>query len=113
MDFRFGGILFSSVCSDILSVGASTAVYGLIGTYLAFVILNWNYLKFDTDRRFNIFVFLFFSLILSLMMISGHQIDVLGHLGGFLTGVMLGMFMLPTLRREQHVGTFSSPEFQY
>ena len=67
----FGGILFSAVCSDILSMGASTAVYGLIGSYLAFVILNWNYLKFDTDRRFGVFVFLFVSLFLAIVTTSG------------------------------------------
>jgi hypothetical protein len=102
------------VCSDRLSVGASTAVYGLIGSYLAFIILNWNYLKFDTDRRFSIFMFLVVSLLLSIIATSnGPRIDVLGHLGGFITGVMLGLFLLPTLRREAVQGIFNSPEFKY
>ena len=47
----FGGILFSACCSDMRSMGASTAVYGLVGAYLAFLILNWNYLKNNTDKR--------------------------------------------------------------
>ena len=111
--FRFGGILFSAVCSDVLSVGASTAVYGLIGSYLAFVILNWTYLKFDTERRHNIIFFLCVSLLLSLITVSsGQRIDVLGHLGGFFTGVMLGLFLLPRLTRDNGGGTFSSPEFK-
>ena len=102
------------MCSDVLSVGASTAVYGLVGSYLAFVILNWNYLKFDTERRYNILFFLLVSLLLSLLTVSsGQRIDVLGHLGGFITGVMLGLFLLPRLTRDNGGGTFSSPEFKY
>ena len=109
----FGGILFSAVCSDILSMGASTAVYGLIGSYLSFVILNWNYLKHDTDKRFSVLLFLFVSLFLASVTTSGQsgeKVDVLGHLGGFLTGAMLGLFLLPGLLRQQNQGTFNAPE---
>jgi membrane associated rhomboid family serine protease len=99
--YSFGGILFSCVCSDTLSVGASTAVYGMVGAYLAFLILNWDYLKSNTNRRFQIMVFLFMSLILSIIFTSNSDnIDVLGHLGGFLSGSLLGLFLLPGLIRN-------------
>ena len=41
----FGGILFSAMMSDSTSVGASTAIFGLIGSYIGCLILNWDYLK--------------------------------------------------------------------
>lgn len=47
----FGGILFSACCSDMRSMGASTAVYGLVGAYLSFLILNWGYLKSNPNKR--------------------------------------------------------------
>jgi len=87
-------------------VGASTAVYGLVGSYLAFLILNWTYLKTHTDRRFQILVFLFISLILAILL-STAKVDVLGHLGGFIAGTLLSLALLPSLGQsstEQEYG---------
>ena len=39
------GNLLSALFNDSLGVGASTAVYGLIGAYLGFIILNWKFLE--------------------------------------------------------------------
>ena len=39
-----GGITFSALCTDTLSMGASTAVFGLSGCYVAFIVLNYSYL---------------------------------------------------------------------
>lgn len=41
----FGGILFSCLCNNNIAVGASTAIFGLIGSYIACLILNWFYFK--------------------------------------------------------------------
>ena len=73
----------------------------MVGAYLAFLILNWDYLKSNTNRRFQIMVFLFMSLILSIIFTSNSDnIDVLGHLGGLLSGSLLGLFLLPGLIRN-------------
>lgn len=64
----FGGILLSALCSDSISVGASTAVFGLIGSYVSCLILNWGYLKRNTQRRTQILIFLAITLILGLQM---------------------------------------------
>ena len=37
---RLGGNAFSALTTDALAVGASTAVFGLSGSYVAFIILN-------------------------------------------------------------------------
>ena len=39
------GNLMSVLVNDSLGVGASTAIFGLIGGYLGFVVLNWKYLE--------------------------------------------------------------------
>ena len=41
----FGGILFSALCEDNMAVGASTCIFGLIGSYVSCLILNWTYFK--------------------------------------------------------------------
>jgi hypothetical protein len=92
----FGGILFSICCSEMRSMGASTAVYGLVGAYLSFLILNWGYLKNNPNKRCQIIIFLCLGLFLSFLL-GSENIDVLGHLGGFLTGVIIGLFLLPGL----------------
>lgn len=61
----FGGVLFSALCSDDMSVGASTALFGMIGSYVACLILNWAYFKERTQKRCNIIIFLLISVILS------------------------------------------------
>ena len=69
-----GGILFSALASDTCSMGASTAVFGLLGSYIAHVILNYNALRLNSDRfcRLGIFFFLafFFSLMLGSSKVS-------------------------------------------
>ena len=64
----FGGILFSICCSDMRSMGASTAVYGLVGAYLSFLILNWGYLKNNPNKRCQIIIFLCLGLFLSFLL---------------------------------------------
>jgi len=39
------GTLLSVLTHDALGVGASTAIFGLIGGYLGFIILNWKYFE--------------------------------------------------------------------
>ncbi len=48
-----GGNIFSAdfASGNSISVGASTALFGMIGLYLAFLILNWNALSFLEDLR--------------------------------------------------------------
>ena len=92
----FGGILFSICCSDMRSMGASTAVYGLVGAYLSFMILNWGYLSNNPEKKCQIILFICLSLFLSFML-GTQNIDVLGHLGGFLTGSLVALFLLPGL----------------
>ena len=62
-----GGILFSAMCDNGQSCGASTSIYGLIGSYAAFLIINWSYLKNHTDRRCSIIIYLIFALLLGVL----------------------------------------------
>ena len=61
-----GGILFSAMCNDTLSAGASTAIFGLIGSYIACLIINWSYFKNHSGQRTRILIFLLFSVLIGL-----------------------------------------------
>lgn len=96
----FGGISFSALCTDTLSMGASTAVFGLSGVYVAFIILNYSFLASRPDKLCQIIMFLFISIFLSVML-GSKNIDVLGHLGGFITGAIIGHWILPCLEQAE------------
>ena len=64
----FGGITFSALCTDTLSMGASTAVFGLSGCYVAFIFLNYSYLASRQDKLCQIVMFLFISIFLTIML---------------------------------------------
>ena len=81
-------------------MGASTAVFGLSGVYVAFIILNYNHLAQRPDKLCQVIMFLFISLFLSAML-GSKNIDVLGHLGGFLTGAIVGNWLLPCLEQAE------------
>jgi rhomboid protease GluP len=62
-----GGIAFSCVTNPIpSSVGASTAIAGLIGYYASYLFLNWQKLgREDPARRCNLLMFTIFILLIN------------------------------------------------
>jgi len=87
----FGATLLSCVGSPgSISVGASGALLGIIGAYMAWILLNWNnrdILPQPCPRMCTMITWLF---IIFMIGISMTGIDNLAHLGGWLSGIMLG-----------------------
>ena len=47
----FGGVLFSCLVDpDTIAVGASTAIFGLISSMIAWIMINWSSLEADLYR---------------------------------------------------------------
>ena len=90
-----GGNLFSGIANPkAIGVGASTAVFGLVGFYLAYLLTNFTYMG---RRRYGQrWCLLFFVVILVLVNLlagshSDSHIDNYAHLGGFITGFFAGL----------------------
>ena len=82
-----GGI-FSCVMSFSPGVGASVAIFGILGGYFGFTIINWNYVKNNMNYLMNLF---FIGLIVFMNASYGlgnETIDNYGHLGGLLYGFL-------------------------
>lgn len=97
-----GGILFTALCNDSLSVGASTSILGILGARVAFLYVYWRALERYGFYRC-CFLFQLFMWILMCFMIGlgfSNNIDNLGHLGGLLTGFFLGIALFIPLRNE-------------
>lgn len=88
------GNIFSLLCSPAgVKAGASTALYGMIGVIIGYIVINWNGLDrigpamkcqvWCTAVLVIVFIFIFTP------SSGNYSIDYYGHLGGFLAGVWL------------------------
>ena len=62
-----GGVLFSSLVSTSLAVGASTAIFGIISAMIAWIIMNWSALEGNFYRTFTL-VWLIILLFLNVLL---------------------------------------------
>ena len=89
-----GGNIFSAVCEPTtVKVGASTSLYGLLGVFFGYLIINWNGLNVIGPimkcQLICIAIMLLLFIILFTSVTTGLGVDYFGHLGGFLTGLWL------------------------
>lgn len=98
------GNLFSALLTDSISVGASSCIFGLMGSLLAFLILNWDALRPLGFARCQMLILIIFIIILNLMVGVGFRtyIDNYAHLGGLIGGVLLGLFILNPINVTAH-----------
>mmetsp|Transcript_9297 Transcript_9297/g.12646 ORF Transcript_9297/g.12646 Transcript_9297/m.12646 type:complete len:241 (+) Transcript_9297:192-914(+) len=100
-----GNVLSAILRPYTVGVGASGTIFALLG-----VLLIWfwvNYHRFGDNRQ----IFLVFIIVIGVFSILNvflsRSIDAWGHLGGFITGVPLGVLMLKP--SEMHIETKLSP----
>lgn len=78
-----------------VSCGASGIIFGIIGTYLAFMTINWTTLGRYGEIRSQICctvgVLVFFSILFSF----GSDVDTYGHFGGMIGGYFAALALLP------------------
>jgi rhomboid protease GluP len=82
-----------------LSAGASTALFGLIGTLVAFFTRNRSVFgEMGTARLGNLAFIVLINLMIGLS--PGSQVDNFGHIGGFIGGLILGWLLCPFYQVE-------------
>mmetsp|Transcript_17860 Transcript_17860/g.26735 ORF Transcript_17860/g.26735 Transcript_17860/m.26735 type:complete len:514 (+) Transcript_17860:113-1654(+) len=87
-----GGNIFAAVfVPDQISVGASSAIYGLFGVDFVLLFHFWKI----TENKFSSLCCSIISTILYLGVGTLPWIDNWAHFGGFLTGLLLGNILLP------------------
>jgi rhomboid protease GluP len=100
----YGGAALSVALRDkpLLSVGASGAVFGLYGLVLLFVLGNLR--RFTPQQRWkSVRVYLPILVLAIVPSLAGERVDFYAHLGGFLTGCLIGLFLPPGPRIESIV----------
>lgn len=93
-----GNIFSSVVGSDptIVSVGASTCIYGIIAALVGFMILNWDAMApYSTNRNYIMCILCMCICFLVFMSMGpsdgGGSLDYNGHLGGFIGGFFFSL----------------------
>ncbi|MFN8595606.1 MAG: rhomboid family intramembrane serine protease [Anaerolineae bacterium] len=84
-----------------LSAGASTGIFGLIGTLIAFFARNRK--LFGQLGRARLNNLLIIGLINVVYGLSNPEIDNWGHVGGFIAGLTLGWLLCPWYQIEQQI----------
>jgi rhomboid protease GluP len=94
----FAGNVASFVLTSATSVGASTAIFGLIGAQAIFLVQNRKILgKRANSLLINTIIVILVNLALGLM----PGIDIWGHMGGLIAGLAFAWFAGPRLKAER------------
>lgn len=96
-----GGILFSSLVSpNSIGVGASTAIFGILGAMISQLAFNWNATVNNPNRNCVMIVLVAISIINILIGFISPNVDVAGHFGGLVTGLICGLAFATTVDPE-------------
>lgn len=101
-----GGVLFSALVSpDSLSVGASTAIFGITSALVALIIFAWNDLPGGPGKVMTliwVMMLLVFNLVAG---VGAEHVDVWGHIGGLIVGFLLGGMLFTQIKWLQRAFT--------
>ncbi|KAK9914211.1 hypothetical protein M0R45_038002 [Rubus argutus] len=88
----FGGSILSSLfIRNNISVGASGALFGLLGSMLSELITNWTIYTNKVAAILTLLVIIGINLGIGIF----PRIDNFAHIGGFLTGFLIGFVLMP------------------
>ncbi|XVE64182.1 hypothetical protein DITRI_Ditri07aG0081200 [Diplodiscus trichospermus] len=88
----FGGSVLSCLfIRNDISVGASGALFGLLGAMLSELLTNWTIYTNKAAALLTLLVIIAINLAIGIL----PRVDNFAHIGGFLTGFLLGFVLLP------------------
>ncbi|CAL5429839.1 unnamed protein product [Camellia sinensis] len=85
-----GSILSSLFIQRSISVGASGALFGLLGAMLSELLTNWTIYTNKAAALFTLVIIIVINLAVGIL----PHVDNFAHIGGFLTGFLLGFILL-------------------
>lgn len=86
----------------VVSAGSSTIIFGALGVYVGFMILNWDVLG---DLKTQLCCIIGFIVIISIISSFSSEVDLQGHLGGLIGGLLLCLGVFPALRDKKKAFT--------
>ncbi|TQE03952.1 hypothetical protein C1H46_010479 [Malus baccata] len=91
----FGGSILSSLfIRKNISVGASGALFGFLGAMLSELITNWTIYTNKVAALLTLLIIVVINLAVGIL----PHVDNFAHIGGFLTGFLIGFILMPRPR---------------
>ncbi len=75
---------------DLTTLGSSTGIFGIIGSAIGYLIFNWYNLNYKNSPKYYWMVQVIFIAVLSFLF-TGSGVRNMAHVGGFLSGIFIGM----------------------
>ncbi|KAI4347515.1 hypothetical protein L6164_008325 [Bauhinia variegata] len=92
----FSSSVVSSLFIRNISVGASWALFGLLGSMLSELVTNWTICTNKAAALLTLLVMIVINLAIGIL----PRVDNFADIGGFLTGFLLGFILLPRLKSK-------------
>lgn len=89
-----------------MTVGASTAIFGILGGFISFLMINWTELERFGPIRSTIACIMAFIIFISLLFSIGSSIDFIAHIGGLIGGIFISLAILPGMGVKNKVFTW-------
>ncbi|XP_071723549.1 RHOMBOID-like protein 2 [Rutidosis leptorrhynchoides] len=87
----FGGSIMSALfLQNSISVGASGALFGLLGAMLSELLINWTIYSNKAAALFTLVIIIAINLAVGIL----PHVDNFAHIGGFLSGLLMGFILL-------------------
>lgn len=84
-----------------MSVGASTALFGVMGLLIGYVIINYSALEFMGRLRCSLLTNLIMMVVFSILISAGvSNVDNWGHFGGLISGIWLAS-VYPSIKLDK------------
>jgi membrane associated rhomboid family serine protease len=88
------------------TVGASTAIFGVMGGLIAYLIINWSALERYGPVRSTLCCIIGILVVFSLLFSMGSSIDAIAHIGGLIGGLLISMAILPGMVEKNKIITW-------
>ena len=87
------------------TVGASTAIFGVLGGFIAYLIINWTALERYGNVRSTLCCVIGILVVFSLLFSIGSSIDAIAHVGGLIGGILISLAILPGIAQKSRLLT--------
>ena len=85
------------------TVGASAAIFGVLGGFIAYLIINWKPLERYGHVRSTLCCTIGILVIFSFLFSIGSSIDSIAHVGGLVGGLLISLAILPGMEPKSNV----------
>eukprot|EP00735_Rhodelphis_limneticus_P000241 TRINITY_DN1037_c0_g1::TRINITY_DN1037_c0_g1_i1::g.29980::m.29980 TRINITY_DN1037_c0_g1::TRINITY_DN1037_c0_g1_i1::g.29980 ORF type:complete len:322 (+),score=53.07,sp/Q0WQX7/RBL1_ARATH/35.11/2e-44,Rhomboid/PF01694.17/4.8e-40,Rhomboid/PF01694.17/8.9e+02,DER1/PF04511.10/0.015,DER1/PF04511.10/2.7e+03,DUF3522/PF12036.3/1.1e+03,DUF3522/PF12036.3/9.7e+03,DUF3522/PF12036.3/0.049,PrgI/PF12666.2/1.4e+03,PrgI/PF12666.2/3.6e+02,PrgI/PF12666.2/0.47,DUF1751/PF08551.5/0.29,DUF1751/PF08551.5/2.3e+03 TRINITY_DN10 len=90
-----GNLASACFLPDVVTVGASSSLFGLLGAEMGDILINWNVIK----HPFREFITLIIMILINLAVGLLPDVDNFAHVGGLIMGLLVALMFVPAVKQ--------------